>query len=60
MAPQGRSPPNPVGQQERIVDTFFVVLAFIFIAMRMWSRRLKNNRVDLSDVFVIAAWVCAC
>jgi len=59
MAPLGPMPPNPVGWRECAVDTVFEFLALGFIVMRLWSRRLKKTPLDLSDVLVIAAWVCA-
>ena len=40
-----------------VVDAVFLSLAAVALALRVWSRRIKGQRLCFNDYAVLAAWV---
>jgi hypothetical protein len=61
MALSAKLPPRE-SRAHTLVATLiaFLVLDFIFIALRFWSRRLQWKKFRADDYFVIAALVVIC
>ncbi|KAL6702553.1 hypothetical protein ACN47E_001550 [Coniothyrium glycines] len=53
------SPPNPVGRAVVIIAVTFTFIDLVFIALRLWARRLKIVKLDASDYLIVAAWLLA-
>ena len=48
---------NPKGTQRIAVEVVFLVLDIVVLAMRLWSRKLKQRPFEFNDFAIIAAVV---
>ena len=46
-----------LGPHVIILDSVFLFLATIALAIRIWSRKIKGSDLCLNDYAVLAAWV---
>ncbi|KAF4551619.1 Hypothetical protein D9617_13g101210 [Elsinoe fawcettii] len=47
------------GDQSSVTSTAFVVIAFVFIALRMFTRGVVVRNIGPEDWTILAAWVCS-
>jgi hypothetical protein len=49
--------PAPLGVTAVVLSVIFIVVDTIVLGLRLWAKKIKRKQFDLSDYFVIVAWV---
>ncbi len=48
---------NPKGAERIAVETPFLLLAFVTVALRLWARKLKRRTLEFNDYAILVAMV---
>jgi len=54
----GSLPQNTVGTATVVIESILLLLVFLSIGLRLWSRKLLQMRLQANDYLILVAAVC--